>query len=147
MSRDPGELSHTLKSLVRYAAAGGSVTVLYLCLTALLLKVGLPVQLGVALAYLVAVATHFVLQRTFVFGGRSEFALTLGAQARRFAAVALVQYGLTAGLVAILTSADVPDLLAVLITAAIVTPIIFVIARTRLFHGPPARDPDAINAR
>lgn len=127
----------------RFLVAGGLGAVVNFGTTALLLDVaGLGVQPAVALAYLVTIATHFTLQRLFVFAGQGEFALSLGAQVRRYAAIAAVQYPLTAGIVALFVAGGLSDLAAVFATAVIVTPVTFVLMRTRLFHAA-AGDSDA----
>jgi putative flippase GtrA len=130
--RFPGDAGRVL----RFVAAGGFVAVVNIGGTAVLYRaVGLPIQASVAIAYLAAITTHFTLQRVFVFAGQAGFALSLGAQVRRYAALAAVQYPLTAGLVAVLTSAGLPGLASVVVAAVIVTPVTFIIMRTRLFHA------------
>lgn len=120
----------------RFVVAGGFTSLVQLTATAVLLHVvNLPVQPAVALAYLITITTHFTLQRFFVFAGQGEFALSPGAQLRRYAAVAGCQYPLTAGLVALFVALGLPDLGAVVCTMAIVTPMTFFIMRTKLFHA------------
>jgi putative flippase GtrA len=129
-------LRSTTGRFLRFLVAGGLTTVVNFASTALLLKVaGLSVQLSVALAYLVTITTHFTLQRFFVFAGQGEFALSTGSQLRRYLTVAAVQYPLTAGLVALFVAAGLPDLGAVACTQLIVTPVTFVVMRTKLFHA------------
>jgi putative flippase GtrA len=136
------ERRSTAGRFLRFLIAGGLTTVVNFGTTALLLKVaGLPVQPSVALAYLVTITTHFTLQRFFVFAGQGAFALTPGAQVRRYLAVAAVQYPLTAGLVALFVAAGLPDLGAVACTQVIVTPVTFVVMRTKLFHAAAGDEP------
>jgi putative flippase GtrA len=120
--------------VARFLLAGGLVACVNLGSGALLLALGLPVQAAVAIAYLLAICTHFTLQRTFVFAGAGTFALTLGQQLRRYAAMAAVQYPTTAALAALFVAAGLPDLAAVVATALLVTPVTYFVLRTRLFH-------------
>lgn len=124
----------TAGRFLRFLAAGGVTAVVNFGTAALLLAIGLPVQLAVALAYLATITTHFTLQRFFVFAGQGAFALSTASQLRRYLAVAVVQYPLTAGLVALFVAAGLPDLAAVACTQVIVTPVTFVVMRTHLFH-------------
>ena len=97
------------------------------------MALGVEVQLAVAIAYLAGIATHFTLQRLFVFAGEGEFALTLGQQLRRYAVLAAVQYPATAGLVALLIAAGFrtsPRSSA----ALLVMPVTYIMLRTRMFH-------------
>lgn len=123
-------------TLIRYLLVGGTTAFVYLGMTALLVKgAAMPVQAGVAISYAVAVTIYFVLQRSFVFAREEKFALALRAQLRRFVIVCILQYVATAALVAAFTSAGLPDFGAVVAAAAIVAPSMFVILRTKLFHG------------
>jgi putative flippase GtrA len=121
---------------LRYAISGGIVGAVYVIATLLFSHVlGLPFQVALLLGFVIALATHFTLQRMFVWVHREEFALSRRHQARRYLVVALAQYGVTA-----LITATVPDALGVstelvyLATTASVTVANFVIFRTRVFH-------------
>jgi putative flippase GtrA len=121
---------------VRFILAGGAVAVLYLALTTTLAKgFDLPFQIALAVGYSVSLATHFTLQRFFVWIHRSRFALLWHRQARRYLLLAAVQYGVTA-----LATSQLPAILGVsalpvfLVTAAVVTILNFLIFRTRVFH-------------
>ena len=122
---------------VRYLLAGGSVALLYLGLTALLLGVvGLPSALALAIGLGLAVSAHFVLQRRFVFRpGEGEFALQTHEQAVRFAGVVVAQYAVTTAALAVLPGVlGVDRVLVYLASVPVVTACTFVIMRTRLFH-------------
>jgi putative flippase GtrA len=127
-------LPPSLQRIARFITAGGFVAVVNLGTGALLLALGVEVQLAVAVAYLAAITTHFTLQRLFVFAGEGAFALTLGRQLRRYTAMAAVQYPATAGLVALLVAAGLSNLGAVVCAALLVTPVTYVLLRTRMFH-------------
>jgi putative flippase GtrA len=127
----------------RFLLAGGFTSLVQLVTTTLLLHVAdLPVQPAVAIAYVVTITTHFTLQRFFVFAGQGTFALSPAGQLRRYAAVAAVQYPLTAGLVAVFVWAGLPDLGAVVLTMLLVTPVTFVVMRTKLFHAAAGDEPE-----
>ncbi|MCW2986677.1 MAG: GtrA family protein, partial [Conexibacter sp.] len=136
-------LPPTVQRLLRFVLAGGLTATVNFGSSAALLLLGLPVQAAVALAYLITVTTHFTLQRLFVFAGQGEFALPLSAQLRRYAAVALVQYPATAGLVAGFVALGAADIVAVVCAAILVMPITFVVLRTHLFHAVAGDEPDA----
>jgi putative flippase GtrA len=126
-----------LGQLFRYAIAGGIVGCVYIVATLLFRHVaGLPFQLALALGFLIALATHFSLQRLFVWVHHDEFALSARHQARRYLAIAIAQYGLTA-----LVTSTLPDALGVatdlvyLATTACTTLASFVIFRARVFHA------------
>jgi putative flippase GtrA len=123
-----------LQRVTRYLTAGSFVAVVNLGASALLLAVGVEVQLTVAIAYLVTITTHFTLQRLFVFAGEGAFALTLSQQLRRYAVMAAVQYPATAGLVALLVAAGLSSLGAVVCAALLITPANYILLRTRMFH-------------
>jgi putative flippase GtrA len=138
LRRARASLPPSVERFARFAFAGGFVAVVNLGTSALLIALfGVAVQLAVAIAYVIALTTHFTLQRFFVFAGQGGgFALSFGAQLRRYLAVAAVQYPLTAGLVALFTSAlGIADLVAVVCAAIVVMPVTFFIMRTRLFHA------------
>ncbi len=127
-------LPPSLQRVTRYLTVGGFVAALNLGLGALLLALGVGVQLTVAIAYLAAITTHFILQRVFVFAGDGGFALTLSQQLRRYLAMAAVQYPTTAGLAVLLVALGFPDLAAVVCAALLITPVNYVVLRTRMFH-------------
>jgi putative flippase GtrA len=127
-------LPPSLQRVTRYLTAGSFVAVVNLGTGAVLLALGVEVQLTVAIAYLAAITTHFTLQRLFVFAGEGAFALTLGQQLRRYLAMAAVQYPATAGLVALLVAIGFANLAAVVCAALLVTPATYFLLRTRMFH-------------
>jgi putative flippase GtrA len=90
-------LRHPLvDQLGRYALAGAVVAGIYVLGTLVLDSfAGLPIQAAILIAYVTAVSLHFVLQRTFVFHDRSEFALGVGAQIRSYVVIGAIQYAFT----------------------------------------------------
>ena len=125
----------------RYALAGAAVAGVYVLATlALHHGAGLHFQLALALGLVIAVTTHFVLQRTFVWRHEQAYALSARGQAGRYVVVTLVQYGLTT-----LSTALLPDALGMatdvvyVATVACLTALTFVLLRSRVFH--PAQSP------
>jgi putative flippase GtrA len=118
----------------RFVVAGGVVACVNLGSDAVLIAAGLPVQLTVAIAYLLAITTHFTLQRVFVFAGRGAYALTIGGQVRRYIAMAAVQYPVTAALAALFVLVGLSDLLSTMAAAVLMSPVTYVLLRTRMFH-------------
>jgi putative flippase GtrA len=134
-------MSTLLGQGARYAVAGGAVALVYVLTTLALHHAGgLHFQLALALGLVVAVTTHFVAQRAFVWRHERDYALTVGGQAGRYLAVTLVQYALTT-----LSTAVLPQVLGLatdvvyVATVACLTALTFVLLRTRVFH--PAGSP------
>jgi putative flippase GtrA len=114
----------------RYLLAGAFITVLYLSITTGLRLAGAPWWLAIAVGYVVATSTHFVLHRRFVFRREQGFQLPLEQQLPRFVLFVICQYAVTATAMTVL-----PDSIFVFFgVAAAVTVTSFVILRTKLFH-------------
>lgn len=122
---------------VRFALSGGAVAVVYLATTTVLAEVvGLPFEAALAIGFSLAIAAHFTLQRLFVWNHEEEFALPLGHQVGRYLAVALVQYGVTAGATGLLPSAlGVSTEVVYLVTVLLVACINFLVFRHGIFHA------------
>ena len=121
---------------IRFSLAGGFVALTSLATTITLADgVGLPFQLALALAVVVALTLHFTLQRLFVWKHHGDFALELHQQVWRYLAVAGAQYAATA-----LITATVPKLLGVPVipvyvsTLVVIAVLNFLIFR-RIFHA------------
>jgi putative flippase GtrA len=115
----------------RFAAVGVFITVLYLAVTTAARLAGAPWWLAIAIGYVVATSTHFVLHRTVVFRREQGFQLTLGQQLPRFVAVVVCQYAVTTLAVTLLPG---PEYLVFFGVAACVTVASFLLLRTKLFH-------------
>jgi putative flippase GtrA len=114
----------------RYVLAGAFITVLYLCVTTALHLAGAAWWLAIAVGYMIATSTHFVLHRRFVFRREEGFQLPLEQQLPRFVLFVICQYAVTATAMTLL-----PDSLFVFFgVAATVTVASFLILRTKLFH-------------
>ena len=118
------------RTFARYLLAGGFITILYLSVTTGLRLAGAPWWLAIAVGYVVATSTHFVLHRRFVFRREEGFQLPLEQQVPRFVAFVVAQYTVTTVAMTLL-----PDSVFVFFgVAAAVTVTSFVILRTKLFH-------------
>lgn len=122
--------------LLRFATAGGLVALVYLGLgVALSGPLGLPIQVAIPIAYVVAISLHYGLQRWFVFAHADAFALRGRAQLRRYVVVGAIQYALQA-----LATSLLPDVLGVseqvvFVAVAVLTPVVtFVVLRAAVFH-------------
>jgi putative flippase GtrA len=121
---------------LRFALAGGLVAGVYLVVTLFLAKVVvLPFQLALGIGFTTALATHFTLQRFFVWVHREEFALPFRAQAGRYLVISLSQYGVTVVATAVLPQAlGVSTEIVYVVVTAIITVANFILFRTRVFH-------------
>ena len=115
----------------RFAAVGAFISVLYLAVTTAARLSGAPWWLAIAIGYVVATSTHFVLHRTVVFRREEGFQLTLGQQLPRFIAVVVCQYAVTTLAVTLLPG---PQYVVFFGVAACVTVASFLLLRTKLFH-------------
>ena len=98
---------------IRFILAGGIVAIVSLTTTITLADgVGLPFQLALVLAIIVAVTLHFTLQRFLVWRTHEAFVHAFHQQLWRFLAVVGTQYVITAAI-----TATVPALLGVPVTA------------------------------
>ena len=119
----------------RFAAVGGFITVLYIVVTAAVRFTGAPWWLAIAVGYVVATSTHFVLHRTVVFRREEGFALPLSQQLPRFVAVVCCQYAVTTLAMTFLPGVlGLPEILVFFAVAACVTAASFLLLRTKLFH-------------
>jgi putative flippase GtrA len=123
-------------SAIRYGAAGALVAGVYLSLPLVASSVfGVPIEIVIPIAYVLAVTLHFVLQRNFVFR-HIEFALSSRQQVTRYIAIGAFQYPTTA-----LATASLPGVLGLSPQATYVgcalafSLMFFLFLRTRVFHG------------
>jgi putative flippase GtrA len=123
---------------VRFLVSGGFVALVYVGVTSLLAEVvGLAFEVALAIGFAVAIATHFALQRIFVWSTSEGFALPLRHQVVRYLLLAGVQYGATAAATATLPRPlGLSTEVVYLITAALLSVANFVLFRSRVFHPP-----------
>ena len=115
---------------------GGIVALVYVTTTTVLSQaVGMSFEASLAIGFAVAIATHFSLQRMFVWRHGAAFALRFHHQLGRYLAVAALQYSVTAAITATLPgAAGVSPELVYLPTVAVLSAANFVIFRSRIFH-------------
>lgn len=120
----------------RFVLTGGIVALVYVTTTTVLAQVvGLRFEVSLAIGFAVAIATHFSLQRMFVWRHAAAFALRFHHQLGRYLFVAGIQYALTAAITATLPRAlGVSAEVVYLPTVAILSATNFVIFRSRIFH-------------
>jgi putative flippase GtrA len=125
----------------RFVLAGAIVFLVYVGTTTFLAEViGVPFEAALAIGFALAIVTHFSLQRLFVWRSATAFALRLHHQLARYAAVAGLQYGLTAAITATLPRAfGVSPEVVYLPTVVLLSAVNFLVLRSRVFH--PAGDP------
>lgn len=120
----------------RFVLAGGFVAVVYVATTSLLNVAGVAFEVALAIGFCTALATHFTLQRRFVWKHPSGFALPVAGQALRYLTLAGVQYGITAGVTATVPGAiGVPTEIVYLVVAGVIAVTNFLLFRGRVFHS------------
>jgi putative flippase GtrA len=137
MPGERGPRAHLAGQGLRFAASGGAVALVYVATTTLLAEViGLPFEVALAIGFSVAIATHFTLQRVFVWAHADGFALPLSQQALRYLPMAGIQYGLTAAATAVLpTLLGVRTEVVYLGAAGLLSVVNFFVFRARVFHA------------
>lgn len=121
---------------IRYGVAGAIVAGVYLGIPLLLNGVlGVPIEVAIPLAYLLAITLHFNLQRHFVFAHVDRFALSARRQIGRYVVIGAIQYPTTA-----LATAFLPGLLGVservmfVIITLCISVAFFLVLRGHVFH-------------
>jgi len=124
---------------LRFALTGCIVALIYLTTTTVLADIiGMPFQVALAIGFCVGLATHFMLQRMFVWAHAEEFALPVRRQARRYLTAAAIQYGVTSASTSLLPFAlDVPTEIVYVVTAVVVASVNFLVFRHGIFHAKP----------
>lgn len=122
---------------LRFLISGGFVALVYTGTTSLLAEVlGVPFQVAIPIGFTIGLATHFTLQRVFVWTHAEGFALPLGHQLARYLALAAVQYGLTALSTAVLpTALGVATEIVYLATVAVISLSNFALFRLHVFRA------------
>jgi putative flippase GtrA len=122
---------------VRFAIAGGVVTVVYVATTTLLAQVfGVAFQAALFIGYALGLCVHFTLQRVFVWVHHEEFVLSVHQQAGRYLLLAGLQYATTAAAVAVLpTLLGLSSQVVYLGAVVVVTAANFLIFGSRVFHA------------
>lgn len=115
---------HNWYQLVKFCVVGGSGYVVNLCVfSACVALFDLHHLTAATAAFVVAVANNFWWNRHWTFGAGSGHA---GFQAARFFAVSVAAFLFAAGILEILVSNDVPEILAQAISIVAATPLNFI---------------------
>ncbi len=121
-------------SFVRYLLAGGIVFLIYTGGTLALNAAGMPLGPAIAIAYVIAVICHFLLQRHFVFNHASGFEVSTATQIRRYVVIGVVQYAITWSATHFLPSVlGISEQLVYLATVAVLSAVFFLIMRLHVF--------------
>ena len=122
---------------LRFVLSGATVAFVYTATTLLLADVvGLPFEVALVTGYAVGLATHFTLQRLFVWVHAAGFALPLHHQLWRYLLLAGVQYAATAAAVGVLPRTLGVRTEAVYLSSAVLLAVAnFLLFRTRVFHA------------
>jgi putative flippase GtrA len=120
----------------RFLVVGGLAALIYLLTTTLLaLVAGVEFQVALTIGFLLTMAFHFTMQRTFVWVNREGFSLPFHHQAGRYLALAATQYGVTSAMTALLPSAlGLPTEVIYVATVVLFTLANFVVFRHRVFQ-------------
>jgi putative flippase GtrA len=122
---------------LRFLISGGVVALVYIGTTSLLAEVvGIPFQVALPIGLSIGLATHFTLQRVFVWDHAEGFALPLRHQLARYLALAAVQYGITALSTAVLPRAlGIPTEIVYLATVGVISLTNFLVFRLHVFRA------------
>jgi putative flippase GtrA len=121
---------------MRYALSGVAVALISVVVTVTLAEgVGLAYEPSYAIAYCLAIATHYSLQRWFVWAHHAGFALSMRKQLRRYLPFAFFNYAFVAGSIALVPHLlDVPTSAAYLGATVVITLGSFLVLRSQIFH-------------
>lgn len=121
----------------RFLLVGGLVAGVYIGTTTFLAEVvGVHFEIALSIGFALGLVTHFSLQRLYVWRHSAAFAVPLHHQLARYAAMAVLQYGLTPAITGTLPHAlrvspevvYLPTVLAIAVTN-------FLVFRSRIFHA------------
>jgi putative flippase GtrA len=122
--------------LSKFALTGALVGAVHLGLVTVLALVGVPIQVALAVSFVLALALHFTLNRQWVFTHDSGYALHLSRQGLRYLVAAAISYAGTSIAVAVLPDAlGIPELAAFFIAALAMACVSFTILHLWVFHA------------
>lgn len=121
--------------LTKFALTGGLVAATHIGLVTGMVLGGVPIQVALVLAFIVAIAMHFTLNRQWVFRHESGYRLRFSAQGVRYLASAALSYACTAIGVAVLPDAlGIPELAAFFLMTAVMACVTFALLHLWVFH-------------
>ena len=127
--------------LSKFALTGVLVGLTHLGLVSAMFLSGVPIQVALALAFMVALAMHFTLNRQWVFAANSGYALHFTIQGVRYLLAAALSYAGTAIAVAVLPDPlGIPELAVFFMATAVMATVTFVLLNFWVFRrAEPAR--------
>jgi putative flippase GtrA len=122
---------------LRFVLVGGIVFGVYVGTTTFLAEIiGAPFEASLAIGFVLALVTHFSLQRLYVWRHPAAFALPIHHQLARYLAMAALQYGLTATITGTLPHPlGVSPEMVYLPTVVVIAITNFLVFRSRIFHA------------
>lgn len=140
-TRRIGGLFHRLPPaavISKFAVTGALVGGTHLGIVTLMVLGGVPIQLALALAYVVALLTHFTMNRQWVFASDSGYALHFSGQGGRYLLVAALSYAGTAISVAVLPDPlGVPELAVFVVATCAMALVSFTLLHLWVFRTHP----------
>jgi putative flippase GtrA len=126
----------------KFALTGVLVGATHLGLVSVMALLGVPIQVALAIAFILALSLHFTLNRQWVFAGGSGYALHFSQQGRRYLATAALSYVCTAIAVAVLPGIlGLPELAVFFLAAGVMACVSFLLLSVWVFVAAP--DPAA----
>jgi putative flippase GtrA len=120
----------------KFALTGALVGATHLGLVSLMVVFGIPIQLALALGYVVALVVHFTMNRQWVFAADAGYALHVSAQGMRYLVCAGLSYAVTAIAVAVLPGLlGLPELAVFFLSAIGMAGITFVMLNFWVFRS------------
>ena len=124
--------------LLKFIATGALVAAVQLGLVTVLVLLGVPIQLALALTYVVVLALHFTLNRQWVFVTADGYAIRLSGQGARYLLVAATSYVGTALGIAVLPALfGIPELAAFFVISAVMACFSFLMLQLWIFRAAP----------
>jgi putative flippase GtrA len=122
----------------KFAATGLVVGAVHLGLVSVLVLAGMPIQIALAISFVVALALHFTLNRQWVFSADSGYALHFSRQGLRYLLAAGLSYAGTSIAVAVLPDVlGIPELAVFFLAAGAMACVSFTILHLWVFHAAP----------
>ncbi len=126
----------------KFALTGLVVGATHLGLVTVLVLGGVPIQVALAISFVIALTMHFTLNRQWVFTHDAGYAIHLSRQGLRYLFAAGLSYAGTAISVAVLPEAlGIPELAVFFLAAGVMACISFTILHLWVFHAAPGEAP------
>lgn len=126
--------------LSKFVITGGLVAAVQFGIVTVLVLLGVPIQLALALTMIVVLTLHFSLNRQWVFASEPGYAFHLTGQGVRYLLAAGLSYaGLALGTAVFPILLGVPDLVALLLASATMACINFFVLHLWAFRTAPSR--------